>query len=147
MKHRSTTPSIANTSNILTFLFSLLIFYLNFGFFDFLLYFISCTCYKLLNITLMKALLALAACPIFNIEISYVDYWANKMLACLLESTAYNTQHPQSSANPIPDTRAFKSEDLSQTVYRTLRDADWRKRNAEMTGLSEVPSTNDRAFC
>ena len=96
----------------------------------------------------MKALLALAACPIFNIEISYVDYWANKMLACLL-ARVHSLQHsaPTEFCNPLPDTRAFKSEDLSQTVYRTLRDADWRKRNAEMTGLSEVPSTNDRAFC
>jgi len=66
-------------------------FSLDFGFFDYLfLYFISCTFYKLLTNTSIKAASTdgpfglLAACPIFNIEMSYcdVDYWANKMLAC-----------------------------------------------------------------
>ena len=67
-------------------------------------------------------------------------------IKCLL-ARVHSLQHsaPTEFCNLIPDSRAFKSDDLSQTVYRTLRDADWRKRNAEMTGLSEVPNTNDRA--
>jgi len=63
----------------------------NFDFFDFFLYFIACICYKLPIITSMKAASIdgpyglLAASPIINIEMYCgVDYWENKILACLL---------------------------------------------------------------
>jgi len=58
-----------------------------------LFFFLSCICYKLLIIRLMKAASIdgpfglLAACPMFNIEMLYYCqfvFWANKMLACLL---------------------------------------------------------------
>ena len=61
-----------------------------------------------------------------------------------LEATACSTQHSQSSV--IPDQIPMpSSQTISQTVYRTLRDVDRRKRNVVVTGLSETPGIDDHA--
>ena len=61
--------------------------------FSFLFFFLSCICYKLLTIRLMKAASSdgpsglLAACPMFNIEILYCNFfffWGGGQIKYLL---------------------------------------------------------------